>query len=348
MIISQTPFRVSFAGGGTDLPAYYRTGYGAVLSVALRRHMYVTVHRRFEQNIRVSYSKTEYADSVDGIQHDLVREAMRMTNTQGPLEITTIADAPAGTGVGSSSAVTVGLLNALHAYHGRGAASSLLAEQACAIEIERLGAPIGKQDQYAAAFGGINYLRFEPDESVKVESVPSSSATIAELENHGLLIFLGRQRCAGAILARQRAGTHAQRHVLSQMRDLAGAMRDHLVGAFDIEAFAALLDSGWRLKRSLGFGISDAETDASYRAAREAGAWGGKLLGAGGGGFLLVLAPPERHAAILRAVGAALWLPLEIDPRGSRIVFASDSEGDFWPVAPTQRASALSAERATC
>ena len=173
MIISQTPYRVSFAGGGTDLPAYYRREFGAVLSVSIDQHIYVTLHRRFESTIRVSYSRTEVAGTIDEVQHELVREAMRMVEIDEPLEITTIGDVPSGTGMGSSSSLTVGLLTALYGYRHRIVSPKLLAERACQVEIDILEKPIGRQDQYAAAFGGLNYFRFNPDDTVDVEPVPA-------------------------------------------------------------------------------------------------------------------------------------------------------------------------------
>ena len=203
MIISQTPYRVSFAGGGTDLPAFYRQEYGAVLSTTIDQHMYVTIHRRFEPTIRVSYSRTEMASTLDEVQHELVREAMRQVEVDEPLEITTIGDVPAGTGMGSSSSLTVGLLNALYAYRHRVVSPGALAEQACRIEIDILNKPIGRQDQYAAAFGGINYIRFNPDDTVDVEPVPCRAETLAELEQRTLLLYTGQTRDANQILERQ-------------------------------------------------------------------------------------------------------------------------------------------------
>ena len=202
MIISQTPYRVSFAGGGTDLPAFYRREYGAVLSTTIDQHIYVTIHRRFEPTIRVSYSSTEVARTLDEVQHELVREAMRQVQIDEPLEITTIGDVPAGTGMGSSSSLTVGLLTALYGYRHQVVAPRTLAEQACRIEIDVLGKPIGRQDQYAAAFGGVNYIRFNPDDSVDVEPVPCRLETLAELERRALLLYTGQTRDANAILER--------------------------------------------------------------------------------------------------------------------------------------------------
>ena len=320
MIISQTPFRVSFAGGGTDLPAFYRREYGAVLSTTIDQHIYVTIHRRFEPTIRVSYSRTEIASTLDEVQHELVRETMRLTEIDDPLEITTIGDVPAGTGMGSSSSLTVGLLEALYGYRHRVVSPRLLAEQACRIEIDVLGKPIGRQDQYAAAFGGLNYIRFNPDDTVDVEPVPCAVETLAELERQALLVYTGETRDANAILERQSGATADRMDALRSMRDLADEMR-HALAEGELDRFATLLHTGWELKRSLGCGISNGRIDEWYEAARRSGATGGKLLGAGGGGFLLLIAPPWRHRAIREALGRPRELPFRIARHGSRNIF---------------------------
>jgi D-glycero-alpha-D-manno-heptose-7-phosphate kinase len=321
MIISQTPYRVSFAGGGTDLPAFYQKEYGAVLSTAVDQHMYVTIHRRFEPSIRVSYSRTEMAGTLDEVQHELVRESMRRVEVDEPLEITTIGDVPAGTGMGSSSSLTVGLLNALYAYQNQVVSPRLLAEQACQIEIEILNKPIGRQDQYAAAFGGVNYFRFNCDGTVDVEPVPCRAETLSELERRSLLLYTGQTRDANKILDRQSSGVVERMDVLRQMRDLAAQMRHTLTGEGDLDQFACLLHQGWDLKRSLGFGISKDHVNEWYDAARKAGATGGKLLGAGGSGFLLLMAPPWRHRAIREVLKRPRELPFRIARHGSRNIF---------------------------
>jgi D-glycero-alpha-D-manno-heptose-7-phosphate kinase len=321
MIISQTPYRVSFAGGGTDLPAYYRREFGAVLSVTIDHHIYVTLHRRFESTIRVSYSRTEVARTIDDVQHELVREAMRMVEIDEPLEITTIGDVPSGTGMGSSSSLTVGLLTALYGYRHRIVSPRLLAEQACRVEIDILGKPIGRQDQYAAAFGGLNFFRFNTDDSVDVEPVPCRAETLADLEQRALLVYTGQTRDANLILEQQSNATADQFDVLRAMRDLADEMRHALAGDGDLDRFATLLHEGWELKRSLGCGISNDQINEWYTVARRAGALGGKLLGAGGGGFVLLIAPPWRHRAIREALGRPRELPFKISRNGSRIIF---------------------------
>lgn len=326
MIISQTPYRVSFAGGGTDLPAFYRQEYGAVLSVAIDKHMYVTVSPRFDPTTRVAYTQVEIASDIAELRHELVREALKMTGLGRHLEITTVGDVPSGAGMGSSSSLTVGVLLALAAYKGQIVSSKNVAEQACRIEIEALGKPIGKQDQYAAAFGGLNYMRFNPDGSVDVEPVPATPETMQELSKRTLLLYTEQQRDADSILKRQSEGTKDRMPILRAMRDLANEMRLAIGGGGGLDEFARLLDEGWKLKRSLGFGISMDTVDAWYEQARKLGAQGGKLLGAGGGGFLLLLAPPERHNMIRDALGHPRELTFGIDRRGGRIIFISDHQ----------------------
>jgi D-glycero-alpha-D-manno-heptose-7-phosphate kinase len=252
-----------------------------------------------------------------------VREALRHLDLGPHLEITTIGDVPAGTGMGSSSTLTVGLLNALHAYKGDIVNRHKMAEEACHIEIDVLKKPIGRQDQYAAAFGGFNYLRFNPDHHVDVEPVPCRLEMVRELEQRILLLYTNQKRDADVILKQQSAQTPDKMPILRQMRDLANAMRQAFSGRGDLEEFGKLLHEGWELKRSLGFGISDERIDGWYEAARKAGAQGGKLLGAGGGGFLLIMAPRERHKAIREALGHPRELDFQVDRLGSRIVFVS-------------------------
>ena len=255
MIISQTPYRVSFVGGGTDLPAFYRREFGAVLSTAIDQHMYVTIHRRFEPTIRVSYSKTETAETIDEVHHDLVREAMRCIEIDEPLEITTIGDVPAGTGMGSSSCLTAGLLNALYAYRGQVISRQRLAEMACKIEIDILKKPIGRQDQYAAVFGGLNYIRFNSDDTVDVEPVPCKPETLEELERRALAALHGpdarRQRDPQAAVGwDRRPHAHTSPDARSSRRDASGAGRTRrprrlrLVAAFGLgtEAVARFRD----------------------------------------------------------------------------------------------------------
>ncbi len=324
MIISRTPLRMSFVGGGSDLPVFYRRFGGAVVSTAINQYVYVTINRKFDQRIRVSYSRTEEARSVERIRHPLVREALKMLGITGGVEITSIADIPArGTGLGSSSSFTVGLLHALHAYAERHAGAEQLAREASEIEIERCGEPIGKQDQYAAAFGGLNFFQFNPDDSVIVQPIICKRQTLEQLQSHTLVFFTGITRSASAILHHQQSALVSGRKkqkVLQQMVDLAGQLRRDLQQN-RADSFGAIIHEGWVLKKSLTSGISSDVIDGWYGKARKEGALGGKLLGAGAGGFLMFYAPPERHDAIARALGGLRRMNIGFEQQGSRILF---------------------------
>jgi D-glycero-alpha-D-manno-heptose-7-phosphate kinase len=325
MIISRTPLRVSFFGGGSDLPAYYRQHGGAVLSTAIDKSVYVTVSRKFDDAVRVSYSRTEEVAHAADVEHPLVREALALLDIDGGVEITSVADIPArGTGLGSSSSFTVGLLNALHAHQGRRVAARRLAEESCVVEIDRCGEPIGRQDQYAAAFGGFNLIRFHPDDRVEVTETPCpADAKAAELQRRLLFFYTGVTRPADPLLgalSAEVARPGAAASATGELCGLALTAADAL-GAGDVDALGSMLDHAWRLKRSLAAGISNATVDAAYDAALAAGAVGGKLLGAGGGGFLMFIAPPERHDAVRAALGALRETPFKFAPCGSAIIF---------------------------
>jgi len=324
VIISRTPLRISFFGGGSDLPAYYRRRGGAVLSTTIDKSVYVTVSRKFDEGVRVSYSRTEEVARAADVEHPLVREALGLLGIEGGVEITSVADIPArGTGLGSSSSFTVGLLNALHAHQGRRAVARELAEQACEIEIDRCGEPIGRQDQYAAAFGGFNLIQFHPDDRVEVIPAACPADARAELQRRLLFFYTGVTRPAGPLLgalSAEVAGSGAAADATGELVDLAlGAT--HALGAGDVDALGPMLDRAWGLKRGLVAGISNEAVDAAYGAARAAGAAGGKLLGAGGGGFLMFMAPPKRHDAVRAALGGLRETPFRFTDAGSAIVF---------------------------
>jgi D-glycero-alpha-D-manno-heptose-7-phosphate kinase len=324
MLISQTPLRVSFAGGGSDLPSFYRQHGGAVLSTAIDKYVYVTVSEKFDHALRISYSRTEEVDSVDHIEHPLVREALRLLSIRGGLEITSVADIPSrGTGLGSSSSFTVGLLHALHAAQGRHVSSDSLAEQACEIEIELCGEPIGKQDQYAAAFGGLNFIEFQPDDTVRVSPIICHRKTLQELQSGILVFYTGITRSASQLLQKQgklMASDKKKAQVMKNMVQLAHDLRAELQRN-STSTFGEILHEGWLLKRRVAEGITNPKIDAWYQKARRAGATGGKILGAGSGGFLLFHAPIERHAAVRKALSDLREVPLHFEPRGSRIIF---------------------------
>ena len=324
MIISRTPLRVSFFGGGSDLPAYYRRHGGAVLSTAIDKSVYVTVSRKFDDAVRVSYSRTEEVAHASAVEHPLVREALASLGIEGGIEITSVADIPAtGTGLGSSSSFTVGLLNALHAFRGRHATATDLAQESCRIEIERCGEPIGKQDQYAAAFGGFNFIRFHADDTVEVKKAVCSRSVLDELQSRLLFFYTGITRSASALLQAQSAKV-AQR---GEKSDATGELVHLAETAFDdlcagkIASFGPMLHDAWQLKRKMTDGVTNSMIDEAYQAAMDAGADGGKILGAGGGGFLMFFAPRERHDAIRRALHALRETPFCFAPQGSSIIF---------------------------
>ena len=327
MIISRTPLRMSFVGGGSDLPSFYRKHGGAVISTAINKYVYITLNEKFDHRIRVSYSRTEEADTVAEVQHPLVREAMKLLEVKGGIEITSIADIPSkGSGLGSSSAFTVGLLHALHAYAGRYASAEQLAKEACAIEIERCGEPIGKQDQYAAAFGGFNFIEFNGDDSVSVEPILCQRETLLQLQESIVVFYTGLSRSASAVLKKQQnavATSDAKQRTLQRMAQLARDLKAQLQRN-DISAFGEILHEGWELKRSITSEISSAEIDGWYTTARQAGAVGGNLLGAGSGGFLMFYAPRDRHEAIAHALSSLRKIPIQFEPQGSRIIFVHD------------------------
>ena len=324
MIISRTPLRMSFVGGGSDLPAFYRRFGGAVVSTAIDQFVYVTINKKFDDGIRVSYSRTEEARAVERIKHPLVREAMKLIGIKGGVEITSIADIPAkGTGLGSSSTFTVGLLHALHAYAERHAGAEQLAREAVEIEIGRCGEPIGQQDQYAAAFGGLNFFQFNQDDSVMVEPIICKRQTLEQLQSHILVFFTGITRSASAILQHQQAAMTSvkrKQKVMQRMVELAHQLRRDLQQN-RADAFGEVIHEGWMLKKGLTTGISTDAIDDWYSRARKAGATGGKLLGAGAGGFLMFYARPDRHEAIARALGGLRRMAFRFEQQGSRIIF---------------------------
>lgn len=327
MIISRTPLRMSFVGGGSDISSFYRQHGGAVLSSAIRKYVYVTVNQKFDGGIRLAYSKTEEVNSLKEIEHKLLRATFEMLNLEGGVEVTTTADIPSkGTGLGSSSSFTVGLIQAVSAYLGRHISAQELSERSCEVEIDRCGEPIGKQDQYAAAFGGFNLIEFNPDDSVAVSPVVMDRRTRESLEGQIITFYTGRTRSASTILRAQTAASGVEKDkqaALKRMVELAYIMRDEL-SLGRLESFGSILHENWILKKNLTSGISDTEIDGWYDAGLKAGATGGKLLGAGAGGFLMFFAPVERHEAIERAVGLRR-INFGFEPLGSRILFYNPS-----------------------
>lgn len=323
MIVSKTPLRMSFVGGGSDLPAFYREEEGAVLSTSIDKYIYICVNTKFDGRIRISYTRTEDVERRQEVTHPLVREALDLVGIDGGIEIASMADIPSkGSGLGSSSTYTVGLLNALYAYRNQFASKEKLASQACEIEINRCGEPIGKQDQYAAAYGGLNLIRFHPDESVSVDPVICKPSLLQELEDSILVFFTGRTRSASAVLVNQSEAIRAtdRRMLVRRMVQLAFEMKEQLESG-RLENLGKLLDENWRLKAQLTSGITDPQIDALYAAGIANGAMGGKLLGAGNGGFMMFYAPKERHARITAALSDLEPVKFRFDLAGAQIVF---------------------------
>ena len=321
MIITQTPLRISFLGGGTDFRDYYLQEEGCVLSSAIDKYVFVIIKERFDDKIRVGYTKTEMIDSLNEVQHELVRETLRKTGITKRIEVATMGDVPStGSGLGSSSTVTVGLLNAMYTYLGETRDAATLAQEACEIEIEVLGKPIGKQDQYIAAYGSMRFFRFQPNERVEIETIELEDNEKRRFNQNLMLFFTGVTRKSSTILTEQRANTNDHLEVLRQMKSLALEARKCIIeGAFD--EFGAILHQGWECKKQLASKITNSQIDEIYRLARRAGAIGGKITGAGGGGFLLLYCPQEKQDDVRAALHHLRELPFRLERDGTKVIF---------------------------
>ena len=321
MIITQTPLRISFAGGGTDFTGFYDKEYGSVVSTAIDKYIYVIVKERFDDLIRVGYTRTEMVETVDEIQHELVREAMRMVGIDKGVEISTMADVPSeGSGLGSSSTVTVGLLNALYAHKGEAVTAERLAREACRIEIDVLGKPIGKQDQYIASYGGLRHFKFYANEEVEVNMIALDEAVRQRLNESLLLFYTGATRKSSEVLSEQKSNIANRMQLLVEMRD----QGDELARLLRLGAIASLgqtLREGWTRKRQLASNISNPLIDQLVEAAVTSGALGCKVTGAGGGGFFLVCVPPENRATVRKKLSDLRELPITLARDGSKVIF---------------------------
>jgi D-glycero-alpha-D-manno-heptose-7-phosphate kinase len=321
VIITRTPFPISLAGGGTDAPSFYReSGGGAVTSLAIDRFVHVLVSERPDPSIRVAYSRTENVAAVDEVEHGLVREALRLAQVHRAVEVHAIADLPGeGTADGASSSLAVGLLNALYRFKGQVADPSLLAEDASRIEVNILHGTPGKQAQYSAAFGGLNYLEFRPDDTVRVHPIVLSPADLDSLSEHLSLFYAGSGSGSGTGSDTPTSRKAGSQDVRLQMRDLAATVRDALV-ARDWDRVGATLDEASRLGGRLASGADHAPWNESYAQAIEAGAQGGIGIGGAGGGFLLLFHPPERSAQVAKSLSRLERMPVRISPEGSRVL----------------------------
>ena len=326
MIISRTPYRVSFFGGGTDYPAWYRENGGEVLSAAIARYCYITCRWLppfFAHKSRIVYSIIEDITRVEDIQHPAVRECLLHLGIREGIEIHHDGDLPKMTGLGTSSSFTVGLLHALHALRGEFRSKIQLAEEAIHVERDRCGDRVGSQDQVCAAFGGLNHLRFAPDDSISVDPIPLPAERMAKFQDSLLLFFTGFSRYSSEVVAEQLQNVPRKQKELAEMGAMVGQGLRILTEGRDLADFGRLLHESWLIKRSLSSRVSTPEIDAMYETARKAGATGGKITGAGGGGFLLLFVDPDRQAAVRQALSHLLHVPFDLDHSGSQIIFSN-------------------------
>ena len=320
MIITQTPLRISLAGGGTDFPGFFEKHGGAVVSSAIDKYVHCIVKERFDDRIYVNWTKKEIVASVDEIEHELVREAMRKVGVTKGVEISFLSDIPAeGSGLGSSSSVTVGVLNALYHFVDATPTTEQLAREACEIEIGILGKPIGVQDQYIAAYGGLRCFEFGPGPEIKTSALKTSRTTLDDLDNMLMLFFTGKTRSSSNILSQQKSNIGRKVEVLQQMREQAHQVRQ-LIEAGDVDGLGTLLHRGWEAKRKLAEGVSNNDLDEIYDRAVKAGALGGKISGAGGGGFFLLCVPSHKRQAVRQALGELREMPFRLERGGSRVI----------------------------
>lgn len=321
MIIVQTPLRVSFFGGGTDLPSFYRFNGGCVLSSAIDKYIFITVKERFDRKLRIGYTRTEMVDDLEEVEHELIREALRLTGIRHGIEVTTMGDIPsAGSGLGSSSTVTVGALHAMYAYKGEMVSADRLAREACQIEIEELGKPIGVQDQYIAAYGGLRFMEFSQEGEIHVEKIDLHPFLKQRLNECLLLFYTGITRRSDTILDEQNRNVGASQEVLCEMKRMAYVARDEL-RAGNLDVLGELLHESWELKKMLSRQISNDTIDNMYVAARDAGAIGGKITGAGGGGFLLLYTPYDKREAVRSSLSEYQELPVRLESDGTKVIF---------------------------
>jgi D-glycero-alpha-D-manno-heptose-7-phosphate kinase len=321
LIIVQTPLRVSLFGGGTDFASFYREEGGCVLSSAIDKYIFVTIKERFDSKLRIGYTQTEMVDEIDEIQHELIRESLRLTGIERGVEITTMGDIPSeGSGLGSSSTVTVGSLHAMYAYRGEIVSAEQLAREACKIEIETLKKPIGIQDQYIAAYGGIRYFEFLPDGDVKSEKLNISPEAHRMLNDNLLLFFTGVGRSSASILGEQTSNIKNRTSELREIKQLARQARAEIEKG-NCDALGGLLDQSWKLKKRLAGSITNRRLDEIYACARRAGALGGKITGAGGGGFILLYVPYDCQSKVRAAMNSLKELPFRLEADGTKVIF---------------------------
>ena len=324
MIICRTPLRLSFFGGGTDLRSYYQRRPGRVISTGIQRYIYVVVREQVdfvEKRYRINWSQTEFCDEIDEIENPIAREVLRKFGIDRPIELTTFSDIPAGTGLGSSSSFSVGLVNAIHALNGDRITKYSLASEAAEIELDILCRHMGKQDHFAAAYGAFNVFTFNADETVRVEPVYYDPDVVEALDESLMLFYMGTQRNASDVLRSQVEVTARKESVLTAMQEMVDPMVEILSGRGDLADVGPMLHESWLLKRSITDQTSNDSIDHAYRTAMEAGSSGGKLAGAGGGGFLMLFVAPDRQDAVSEALSGLSFIRPGFDTAGSRITY---------------------------
>ncbi len=320
MIIVQTPLRISFFGGGTDFPSFFAAESGCALSTTINKYIFIIIKPRFDDKLRIAYTQTEIVDHVNDIQHELIREALLKTGISKGVEIITLGDIPAGSGLGSSSSVTVGALHAMYSYLKQDVPVDRLAREACEIEIDILGKPIGVQDQYISAYGGFRFLEFESGGRVTCKNINIDHGIQRKLNENLLLFYTGTTRQANDILGEQKLNIQQNIEILRKMRDLAHTALEELTSG-NVDALGPLLHESWQMKKSLARQISNNSIEELYQAALHAGALGGKITGAGGGGFFLLYCPYEKRERVRAVLSHLRELPFELEPDGSKVIF---------------------------
>jgi len=326
MIITRTPFRISFVGGGSDIETFYRKHRGAVLSTTIDKYMYISSHHFFDDKIfQIKYSKTETVSDIEKIEHPIVREAIKLIGIKRGFEMSSIADFPAGTGMGSSSSFTVGLLHNLYAIKRQFVTKEQIAREACQIEIKKLGEPIGKQDQYAASYGGLNVIYFNPDDTVEILPLYIKSEVYHQLQKNLILFYIGNKRKTADILTEQKENIKSGHkfEIQKQMTQLVEELKDALF-AGNLDDFGKILHENWLMKKELASNISNQEINDIYELALKVGAKGGKLLGAGGGGFMLFYCDEEKQNILKATLNKFRHIKFNFEQEGSKLIYFAD------------------------
>jgi len=323
MIISKTPLRVSFFGGGTDISSFYNREFGCVISTSIDKYVYLLIHDSFHEKNVIVYSQREYARNIEDIKNTRIKETMKKTGVMSGVEVHSLSEVPSGTGLGSSSSFTVGLLNLFYAYNNKYVSNYELAKEACEVEIDILKEPIGKQDQYGAAVGGLNFIRFMEDGSVEIEPIRASKETLKKIDDHLIFFYLDKDRSASKILKEQNeiiSNNMSKFETMKKMKEITLKMKEEL-NRNNIDNFGKMLHESWLLKKSLTDNITSPEIDEIYEKGINAGAEGGKVLGAGGGGFMMFYCDPDKQQALKETLKDLREFKINFEKEGTKIIY---------------------------